>query len=1055
MPPKTTIAEAALSAGQNEGIERALLPLPQLSYVQNARLRKTGRWGKRFGTAILSAVTRGTGQPIGNGAGNVRSVGPGFCTVDDQCLTYDVPSDAWIEPTALAPVNASTDPVLQNPRVPGVVSGWLPDKAFFPVPPAAYQLQTKTPCAQAFALGYLWSAVTTIDPLNDPDVMIRVVATDPTTQTVVFLKDIRASVAGQGGVTYPRLVVSGSVLILAYASRLLNAARSVGARRLTSLTGGFGAESTVAALANSSGIFDVSPLDASTVIACALTGANVVTVAIFTSALGVLATNTYTDALTTIESATIVGIAGGVSYLTITATGGGTVTRVVVFSAAFASIVGTANVSVTLDSAAYSVLLPGGGVRCIFGYVTGGTLSLAAFRWVDVSATATIAPSFRVTQYRFQPISRPFVVGTQVYLWCTNAEVTGAFGYATLLRIPAYSEFSGSFPTALPSPEVSCPIEASLQDFLVRTPPPNIDPFGLPAPTKIGTSATYAFMYPALVTIPDINIAPFSHDFRVVQFTHNSDSAAMRSVNAITTDSASFLAGSVFTRVDQRGAVEEGFAQTPLMIGTGAAAAGNLTPNSTYLYAAVYKSRNANGRYEVSGVSRILKMVLGAGVNQVSVWFPPYTVGARKNVQIEIYRTASNGSIFYYVTSIDGGISPISNGLIGPYVDALSDSFISSHAVLYTQVGQTLPNAFPPPCRFACVGGQRIWLGGLLRGDVIHASKSILGDQSPSWADNDAFRVVLPATCTGIAWLDTLVAFTAEGIYVVSGDGPDDSGQGAFSPPVRLPFALGCIEPRSVFATEEGVFFQTARGLYLLQRGFGSVVPAGDVVIDTLATYPIITGVVSVTKAKEQTLRWTCVNGATATAGATIVYDLAHKVWSVDLHSDPVTGSTTVPHTALGQWVDGEAFMAQPITSFRVPFKRSSSTFDDAGALYTMSLRTGDVRLFGNMSHGVVERFVLLTELRAACTLNVTKTTDSGTSPVASRLFTGVGPDYVPGNVVYTSASLGSTELRDLTALRLQFDETSNGEGLAFIALALEHGESQGFRLVKPADWVT
>jgi hypothetical protein len=215
-------------------------------------------------------------------------------------------------------------------------------------------------------------------------------------------------------------------------------------------------------------------------------------------------------------------------------------------------------------------------------------------------------------------------------------------------------------------------------------------------------------------------------------------------------------------------------------------------------------------------------------------------VTARPSVQVEIYRTLANGQTFYLNRVIDSDITAAGGRVT--YTDLLSDATQASQQALYTQVGQTLPNAFPPASRFGCVGGQRLFLGGLVRSDLVQASKLIFGDQSPTFCDSDAFRIVLPAACTGLAWMDVLVMFTAEGIYIASGDGPTDDGLGDFGNLTRMPYELGCIEPRSVKVIDDGCFFQTSRGLYLLPRGFGAPVPAGDNVMETLRSFRSLPG---------------------------------------------------------------------------------------------------------------------------------------------------------------------------------------------------------------------
>src|SRR6188768_298462 len=195
------IDDTLLIGGQNEGIERSVLRLPQLAFVLNSRLRKAGRWGKRWGYHALPAggVSTAPGLP--------RCLGPGFAVVDDQCNLFDQTAGSFVPPFRFP------TPPQRVKREEGAASGWLPDRAFFPAPTKSIEHQTATPCATAFAFGYLW----TVKQIGDPDgaagaQMLRVVATEIHDQTLVFTQDLRATL----GHRYPRLVVMGGTLALFY-----------------------------------------------------------------------------------------------------------------------------------------------------------------------------------------------------------------------------------------------------------------------------------------------------------------------------------------------------------------------------------------------------------------------------------------------------------------------------------------------------------------------------------------------------------------------------------------------------------------------------------------------------------------------------------------------------------------------------------------------------------------------------------------------------------------------------------------------------------------------
>ncbi len=1044
----TEINENILSSGQDEGVDRSVLPLPSLAYVQNMRQRKGGVWGKRYGTAALSKLNQSL-NTIGNGTGTPRSIGPGFVVVDDQCAVFDQNSALWVDPKLAAPVN-TTFPVAQRPRVTGAISGWLPDTSYFPVPPLYQQYQQLRACAQAYGLGYLWSVISFIDSTNltQPDAMLRVVATDPVDQTVVFLQDFQNTTPNAGGYALPRLMVCGSTIVLTYVSKPNSVVSYVGARKLTSISTGFSNESALTAASASSTVYDASNYS-STQFLLAQTGVTSTVSLVTASTLAVGTSQTCSSGI----GYDIIGTSGNPVYLT-TSNAGSTVVSVYP-----ANLSGAAVGSVTIDAAepatytAHAALLPGGGVRVSYGYFDDSGASPRHFNVVDVTATPSIVAA-PLRQYRYKPISRPYTVGTQVYQWVTSCDATtNGFGYATLLRLPARGECAISGGT---TSYASFPIEMSPQDYLIRqsiashyvignvsTVQPFLDADGncLPNPVQIGASATYSFLAPTLVSVPDTSV-PFFHEFRCVQAKHYSDSAWARSVLPLATDRSNFLPGGALTRIAERGAVEEGFCLSPRLIGsiTQSGGAGGMNPTGVYKYVFVYKVRSENGRYEVSAPGPVSTVTMGGGGNSETFFsLTTLSTTARYSTQIEIYRTLANNSVFYLVDTISGGMS---DGAVVAYNDQMSDATLSGHTVLYTQVGQTLPNAFPPPSRFGTVGGQRVWLGGLLRPDVIHCSKLILGDQSPSWADNDAFRIVMPAPVTGIAWMDNLVVFTNEGVYVISGDGPDDSGNGDFSNPVRLPFSLGCIEPRSVVTVEEGTFFQTTRGLYMVPRGFGSPVPVGDNVMDSLATYPVITGAITQIKKNEQVIRWSCMETSFAT-GINLIYDIVHKCWSLDAYTDPAGSSTFAGPVSIGNWFNGEcAILFNSMT-----LSATTSVFSDAGQAIAIQLQSGDMRPFGTMSEGVITKVDTLLRVKTSSTLTVQKVTEFGASPNASYSLSAIG---LPAQAIETL--LGSAELRDVSSLWLIWSESSAAQGIEFIAIAMEHEKAEGLKRVLPSN---
>lgn len=1023
----TKVNDFLFTAGQNNGIETAVLPMPQLISVGNLRMRKASRWGKRFGHTALPTANLGTGT------GAIRSMGGGkggsltcFAVVDDQCSLYNQTAAAFIAPPA---VTASLA------RVAGAASGWLPDTSFFPVPQQSLKNQTTTPCATCYAFGYLWTAIQYTEPAS-ADKKLRLVATDPSDQTVVRVDDFSATTAAFGGNAYPKLNLVGSTLMLTYTLGLAAGATNLKGRSLTGIGATWSAESTLAASPGAI-IYDASTYSA-TGLAVAIVGALGSLVSLLTTAFAVSATQAIADVsgnpLTEISVVGSSSVAAGEIYVGY-ACAATPSAKVRVFTANLAGTVGTATLS-AIAKKPLLALLQAGGVRAVYNStVTAGTPGFFWFR--DVTTAATAAGN-QFTQFAAYPIANPFAIGSSVYLW-TKTE-TATLSYATLLRLPDPASISGG------AGVISCPLEMSVQDYLVSSGQgiTELDLRGVPTIARLGTTASYVVPVPTLYAGASTIAA--GHDFRILQAKHYTDSANSRSVQALYADSSAFLPMGALTRVDDRGAIESGFVHAPLVYtAVPAVGAGALTPLSDYYYTAIYKSRNSNGRFEESAPTTPVKVTMGAGQNQNTVTAVSLGISARANTAIEIYRTLSNGQTFYLVGVVDSTFGFVT------FLDQLSDTAIATQQALYTQVGQTLPNALPPPSRFGCVGGGRLFLGGQMRPDVIQASKLIFGDQSPSFCDSDAFRIVLPAACTGLAWMDVLCVFTSEGIYIASGDGPTDDGVGDFGTLTRMPYELGCIEPRSVVVVDDGCFFQTARGLYLLPRGFGAPVPAGDNVQGTFApsAFPVITGAAVLTKNSEQTVHWTCAT-TDSINGARVIYDLAHKVWSTD--SVAVAGG--IGAGGVAQWSGGEVVAFHGNISAALPLALTNGVFADNAVAIQTNVSTGDLRPFGVLSEGAITKVQLLAELRSACTLNIFAGSEWSAANM-SRVFALAGGDYGIGEVTVTDIEVGNAPQRDGVRLKIQFSEISTGEGLAFIAMALEHEQGEGLKRASPLSRVT
>jgi hypothetical protein len=1056
MAHETSIIEVPFAGGQDEGTQRDVLPFGQLSYLQNVRYRRGRRLGKRNGYTSLGTVDL-SGSAIGGTPSIVTTFGDGYIAVDDRFYHYDEDGSAWgIEPFGLE-LGPTTGLLLEN-RWPQ----FLPAPTLAPIrEPSELDLYTtggsplQTTASMAYWDGLIWVCwcYRSFSGGGLGTWLIRIVGVNPSDGRTVF-KQTTTPLTGAGGVNDPQqahLVATGSAgLALIYDHFTAGVKDGIRIQILTSRATRFNSteysvactESAVAEYVGDSSHILITYADGT---ANTRTGKWSLTTQSFTTL-----TSSATTGGDIPTNLSVFGISGGTTWIGYE----GSVTGFLRIRAY--------NSSLTLAGTSSSL-------AALFGYTPEVPILFAARAATPTTVTAilhTPGPGMVVCDFTSaavrtgneyvqgacRPISWPFNVGNETYVWARH-DADAQVGVATLIRVPPSTELSGFTATK------SLPIEATLDDEDIDE-PVTIGVSGPTFPKPVATPMGYvACLTPTVQTI--VGPGPATSKITLpllVPVRHVSEGVYYRQPGAVQVLGKTFVPSAQPMFIDKGGAVEAGFIQAP----SGAdvpvtAGGGSMTAGATYQYTVVFEYEDASGRLERSAPCFPASIAMGASTEATFV-FNALEL-SKKRVNADIYRTLANGTQFHLLMTVDAtpGINANpSGGAAGSnqvtIVDDASDTVVGSNEKLYTQIGQELADSQFPACQFAAVGGERLWVGGGFKANVIQASKFFLPRMSVAFADDDAFRVMLPGDCTGLAYLDSVVAFTAEGIYVITGDGPDLAGVGSFTL-TRLPFNVGCVNWRSVIATDEGVFFQSRRGLTLLPRGFAEPVHI-EQVVQTLAAYPYITSAAAISTEHEgdagraeRTVQWVCGDFSTEpTASRVVVYDTIRRLWSVDsLAGSPVVFATP--------WGGPRALATSYLSGATHPIRLQSTDYIDGNAAITMTVRTGDLRPWGTFAHGVVNRLGLILEPQSASTLSVAITTEHG-SRTASRQYTGLAPDPDPGTTAYLDVELGNSTKRDVNFLRVEItDATSNSAGCALFGMVIEHDtKPQGFKLLAPRD---
>lgn len=567
----------------------------------------------------------------------------------------------------------------------------------------------------------------------------------------------------------------------------------------------------------------------------------------------------------------------------------------------------------------------------------------------------------------------------------------------------------------------------------------------------LGTGYGFAAPIPNVLRWASGSGLTATYGFDLVGFRSIYESVAMAARDSVVAGRVlQFSGGSLF---EFGGEPEEtDFSNFPVIQSATPGVGGALSPG-TYLYKAVYEWIDAQGRRHRSAPSDPVSVVMGAN-NSVTLVMKPLIADAHfqaasgsiagRGVVLHLYRTLVNQSTYRRCTPNTGApAGSVIGAATVSYTDLISDTLIAINELLYTE-GGVADNILCPPHAFQCVCSGRVWVGGQLDATVITASKLLVDGEPTQFTDLDQFSVFLPQKCTGLASIDgTVVAFSREKIYFVTGDGPNDQGVGSFNPPTELPTDVGCVDWRSVVETSLGVFFLSKRGIYLLPRGFNTPLFVGAEVAQTLASFPKIVSacVVSIPSPiggssaalGEITVRFVVGQNDTPSATAVLVYDLRTGGWSVDEQgSGPLLSGT---------WSD--AFITSRLSGGVLALHSESAANigagDFQGFFFSSEIGTGDIRPFGIAGYGAFKSVVLMGEFRASCKLNVLVSVDGVSGDTFT--FTVTSADAADGNVYFDV----TPKIAKGSSLRLTcYDSgnpnaTSPTEGIVMQALFIEH----------------
>ncbi len=452
------------------------------------------------------------------------------------------------------------------------------------------------------------------------------------------------------------------------------------------------------------------------------------------------------------------------------------------------------------------------------------------------------------------------------------------------------------------------------------------------------------------------------------------------------------------------GGAPVGFVHTPVILLATPGAAGALTVSSKYRFRCVFEWTDVYGNRHRSAPSPPVEVSLGVGQNSVTLKISTLGPDPRVYIQnqfnrvvVHVYRTVANGDQYYR----DSGISTVQLGDSttgeATYVSVLADGSITGGEFIYTD-GGFFQFDIAPSCRYVRRAEDSLWCGGLWDRRLIQRSRVFVPDEPVEFSANAAWQIYLPQECTALAYQDGITyAFCERAIYTITGDGPNEQGQGQFSPPRALTTEFGVTDDASVLETTAGIIFYSQRGFMMIARGGGMPQFIGAPVQRSFSPLLVTClGSVVSNNGESRLARWLMTAGGNAIAA---VLDLDTMSWSYDTYAKSFT--------CAGVWPEGVAYCRGDLTAGDAPayalaLETGNEVLDPTGVSITSQVQFHDIRLWGMAGWGRCQT--------VGCTMSSTSN-DASTSALTFMVQTDGATESRPWNVSAVNSQYRALDL--------------------------------------------
>lgn len=438
--------------------------------------------------------------------------------------------------------------------------------------------------------------------------------------------------------------------------------------------------------------------------------------------------------------------------------------------------------------------------------------------------------------------------------------------------------------------------------------------------------------------------------------------------------------------------VEHGFHLYPDYCQAVASSGGSLAAG-VHSYCVVYSWVDQRGQTHYSAPS--VPSTITAALNQkATIAFPYLSMTAkqapRSNVIVQIYRTvidpatAAVGTIYYKVGEVEN--VPTSSG--ASFIDTSTEAAALSGLQLYTS-GGVIANTEPDPVGSITTHRNRLFTVSTTDPLTIYYSKIAQPGVPAEFSFEAMYLSIDPAggPVTAIASMDDkLIIFKSSRILMVTGQGPNDLGLlDDFSDSILVTTDAGCINPRSIVTTPNGLMFQSRKGIYLLDRGLSASYIGAPV-----ESYNSMTVTSGQLIRDTNQIRFTLAVNDTYPKGVALCFDYYANAWSVFTNVNAIDSAI---------WQETFTYLRPT----GIALTETLGQYTDAGQPIRMLATTAWIQLAGLQGYQRVYRFLLLGQYFSPHNLqiNIATNYDSDTIKqsdlITPEQFTTWGSDSVWG----------------------------------------------------------